>query len=607
MRILFIYPDIGSFLPRHYQHGLGYLSAVLKQAGHQTSLIYLSQFPSREELRERVREFAPELIAYSFSSHQFPYIRQISRWLKEDFPQILSIAGGVHASLSPEEVIAEPGIDLICRGEGEQALLELVEALEEDRSYLEIENLWAKWKGRVVKNPLRELIENLDQLPFPDREVFEYQEILDEDNQRLSLLVGRGCPFNCTYCANQGRKQLYQGKGSYVRLRSVEHLLQEISECEKKYRFRSLDFNDDIFTLNRAWLEEFYEKYSRRFNYPFRINVHIGTVDKEIFQKLKELGCEMARVGVESGSERVRREIMNRKIKSEQILKAFSQAEEAGIKTWSFNMVGLPGEGAEDALATYNLNRRLCPDHMQVSVFNPYPGTVLYQLCKEKGYLKGEIQDGYFVPESALEFPSLSRSEIHNWHQRLVRLGEVCRNQKQLKRALQGRELLFDLIDLLPQAEIITPVPDYYGEEYVMIYEQTRRVLIMHPPCRVRFFLELPEPAELHFGIMMHPGIYQKGESGGVLFLVRAGKKPEDLEEIFSHHLDAKVRAEDRGFFDEQVSLERFGRGKLILELETRAKIPEKNQFNTAGFTNPIIVSKITEKSGAKDCSARRA
>jgi len=335
MRILFIYPDIGSFLPRHYQHGLGYLSAVLKQAGHQT----------------RVREFAPELIAYSFSSHQFPYIRQISRWLKEDFPQILSIAGGVHASLSPEEVIAEPGIDLICRGEGEQALLELVEALEEDRSYLEIENLWAKWKGRVVKNPLRELIENLDQLPFPDREVFEYQEILDEDNQRLSLLVGRGCPFNCTYCANQGRKQLYQGKGSYVRLRSVEHLLQEISECEKKYRFRSLDFNDDIFTLNRAWLEEFY----------FRINVHIGTVDKEIFQKLKELGCEMARVGVESGSERVRREIMNRKIKSEQILKAFSQAEEAGIKTWSFNMVGLPGEGAEDALATYNLNRRLGP------------------------------------------------------------------------------------------------------------------------------------------------------------------------------------------------------------------------------------------------------
>lgn len=595
MRVLFIYPDLGSFLPRHFQHGLGFLSAVLKKAGHTTRLFYISEPWSKERLVEETRSFAPGLVCLSGTSHQYRHLARIAEWIKSALPSIPVICGGVHAMLASEQVIAHPGIDMVCRGEGEDALLELVHALEQGKEYHAIKNLWVKWKGELVRNQLRPLVQELDSLPFPDRELFEHQAILDQDDRRLSLLVGRGCPYDCSYCANQAKRRLYQGMGKYVRLRSVDNLLAEIELCAEKYELRRLDFNDDIFTLNRAWLDEFCAKYPQKFSWPFRINVHAGTVDPELFRKLAAIGAEMVRVGVESGSERVRRQIMNRSLRQEEIEKSFQWAEQAGIRTWSFNMVGLPGENAEDALATYNLNRRLCPDHMQVSVFNPYPGTRLFEICREQNYIRGELTDGYFIPQSALDFPSLRPAEIHNWHQRLMRLSMVCRNHNALKRRLASRIMLFDLIDELYRAEVFTPVPDYYGEEHLIIYEESRRALVMHPPCRIRFQLELPEKASFSFGIMMHPGIYERGERGGVKFFVRAGKSASWLEDIFSHRLNAKARKEDRGFFDFEADLSRFSPGRLFLELATEAGDPEHNRFNTAGFTNPVIVAKCPE------------
>ena len=611
MKALFIYPDIGSFLPPHFQHGIGFLSAALKKNGHQVRLFYLSELWPQEKIIAEAKAYGPGLICLSGTSHQFRYIQQIAAWLKAAMPQIPIACGGVHAMLAPTEVISDPGIDIICLGEGEAAIVELAQALDQGKDHQKIQNLWVKSKGDVVRNPLRPLIENLDELPFPDRELFNHQEILDKDNRRLSLLVGRGCPYGCTYCANQAKRELFKGLGKYVRLRSVGNLLSEIQLCAEQFQIQSLDFNDDIFTLNRSWMQEFFEKYPKRFSYPFRINVHAGTVDRETFAKLAAAGCEMVRIGVESGSERVRQKIMNRNIKEEEITQSFAWAESAKIRTWSFNMVGIPGEGAEDALATYNLNRALFPDHMQVSVFNPYPGTKLFDLCKDEGFIKAELGDGYFVPQSVLEFGTLSPSEIHNWHQRLVRLSEVCRNAKKLRRNLAGRKIFHNLIDELYRAQIETPVPDYYGEEQIIIYEEARRALIMHPPCQITYQLAACERSDLCFGIMMHPGIYEKGEPGGVRFMVRAGKPGGALKEVFAHDLDAKAVKGDRGFFDFEVDLSKFSAGPFTLELATAPKFPEKNQFNTAGFTNPIIVTKKADAAASREtrsetCSAPR-
>ncbi len=590
MRVLFLYSDIGTYLPRHYNHGIGFLSAVLKGAGHGTGLLYFQEVPERDALVADVDAFGPDLIAVSAATNQFHHLREFAGWIRAARPGLPIICGGNHATMEPEGVIGVPAVDYICRGESEEALLEFVEALEGGRDPAGIENIWSKRSGDVIRNPVRPLAEDLDALPFADREVYGYEDLLAQDYHKLSLLVGRGCPYRCTYCANYGKRGLYRGKGRYVRMRSVENLLAEIRDLTARYRIKKLDFNDDIFTLSRAWVEEFCDTYPKEFSVPFDTNVHVQTLDSGLIEKLKDAGCDMIRVGVESGSERVRKDILNRPMGQEKIIQVFRDADAAGLRTWSFNMVGLPGETPEDAKATYDLNERIWPDHMQVSVFNPYPGTELYRVCEEKGYLTGREVDGYFIPESVLEMPQFTRDQIFEWHRKLIHLSDVSKNDKRLRRELGGRGRQIHLIDALDDAEIKTPVESYVGEDYFTIGEDVRRVLMEHPPSSISFQVRLPGSARLRFGIAMHPGVLGKPGGDGVIFTIRAGRRKKSMENIFEHALDAKRDKKDRGWHDFEISLESLSGKKAYLEFITATRDPERTDFNTAGWSNPVIL-----------------
>jgi anaerobic magnesium-protoporphyrin IX monomethyl ester cyclase len=590
LRVLFLYSDIGTYLPRHYNHGIGFLSAMLKAAGHETGLLYLQDAPGRDRLVSDVEGFRPDLIAISAGTNQFHHLREFAGWIKDARADIPVICGGNHATLAPEDVIRVPAIDYIFLGESEDALVEFVEALEHDRDPEGIANLWGKRNDQVTKNPVRPLREDLDALPFADRDIYDYQDLLDHDYYKLSLMVGRGCPYRCTYCANYGKRELYRGKGKYVRTRSVDNILAEIREMVSRYRVEKLDFNDDIFTLNHEWVQDFCERYPKEFSIPFDTNVHVKTLDKELIQKLKSAGCDMIRVGVESGSERVRNHILNRPMSREKIIQVFKDADEAGLRTWSFNMVGMPGETPEDVQATYDLNEQLWPDHMQVSVFNPYPGTELYEVCREKGYLTGREVDGYFIPETILDMPQFSRDEIFQWHRRLIHLSDVSKNDKRLRRELGERGTQIHLIDTLEQAEIQTPVNSYVAEDYFTIGEDVRRVMMEHPPSCIMFKMRLPGKARLRFGIAVHPGVLDKPDGKGVMFTIRAGTRVKSMNIIFEHVLDAKKEAKDRGWHDFEIPLQKLSGKKVFLEFMTGTRDPERTDFNTAGWSNPVIL-----------------
>jgi anaerobic magnesium-protoporphyrin IX monomethyl ester cyclase len=590
LRVLFLYSDIGTYLPRHYQHGIGFLSAVLKAAGHETTLIYPQETPEPETLIADVDRFRPDLVAISAGTNQFHHLRRFAEWIRKAHPDLPIICGGIHATLAPEEVLRVPAIDFICLGECEEAMLEFVEALSHDRDPAGIANLWLKQKDKIIRNPVRPLQENLDALPFADREIFDHENLLAQDYYKLSLLVARGCPFRCTYCSNYGKRELYRGKGKFVRLRSVDNILAEVRAILSRYRVDKLDFNDDIFTLNRAWVEEFCEAYPGEFSIPFDTNVHIETLDRAIIEKIKAAGCDMIRIGVESGSERVRRDILNRPMSQEKIIQVFRDADEVGLRTWSFNMVGLPGETPEDAELTYRLNEQLWPDHMQVSVFNPYPGTELYRICKEKGYLSAREVDGYFIPESVLEMPQFSREQIYEWHRRLIHLSDVSKNDKRLRRELGERGRQIDLIDSLDKAEIETPLPTYVGEDYFTIGEDVRRVLLEHPPSCVRFKLRVPGKAKLRFGIAMHPGVLEKPGGQGVIFTIRAGLLKRRMKMVFEQTLDAKKETGQRGWHDFEIPLDFLSGKKVFIEFITNTRDPQHTDFNTAGWSNPIIL-----------------
>jgi radical SAM superfamily enzyme YgiQ (UPF0313 family) len=589
LKVLFIYPDVGTMLPPDYQHGVGTLLAVLKKAGHTPKLIYVHDELSREDLIAKIKSFDPGLVAVSTVSNQYQRSRKYAKWLKEKF-DVPIVIGGMHATLAPEEVISENCFDMLCIGEGEGAIVELTDGLENGSDISAIQNLWLKKDSKIIKNELRPLVEDLDTLPFVDRETFHFEKILLAQGGKCSMLSGRGCPFGCTYCANEGIRALYKGKGRFVRMRSVEHVLSEMREILENYKVTKWEFNDDIFTLKKKWMEKFCELYGAEFDIPFDVNVRVETVDRQALQILKDAGCDLIRIGVESGSERVRKQLMKRNMTNAQIENTFEDAEAVGLKTWSFNMVGLPGETREDAEETIRLNEKLCPDHMQVSVFNPYPGTRLYEKCIEEGILSGRRVDGYFLPDSVLVQPDFPAQEINAAHQRLVRLRDQCTTKKRILRELDGVPPYFDFVEKINEAKIETPEPQFVGEDYFWIGEDARRVLRAHPPANILYKVKVPKAAVLKFSIAMHPQVLDRGVGGGVIFSIFAGRFKKRMKQIFETTLNPKDIENDRGWHDFKIDLKNFAGKNIYMEFMTRTVEIENQEHNTVGFGYPMIL-----------------
>jgi len=403
--------------PKDISTGLGILSAVCREKGHETFLIDSSFGISDAEILERAKKFNPNLIAVTTATNDFEYACKISNLLKKHL-NVPILVGGFHPTIAPEEVISKECFDILCIGEGEEALIELVESLEKKKINKKIKNLWFKDKDnkgeiKIIKNPLRPLFQNLNKLPFPDRELFDYKKYLEWNHRTFSVISTRGCPYHCTYCINHFLTKMYRGKGKYVRFRSVGNLLQEIKQSIKIYQeyIKNIEFYDDTFTLDKERVKEFCKKYPKEIGLPFNLNVRVNAVDSKMLKSLKKAGCVRVSIGIESGDYYIRNKILKRNMTDKQIIQTFKEAKEAGLKTYAFNMVGIPFETKESIKKTIDLNRKCQPDYVGVSIFNAFKGTEIYEICKKNNWLKKDYAKSYFR-ESNLNHPNFNISEL---------------------------------------------------------------------------------------------------------------------------------------------------------------------------------------------------
>jgi len=413
MRVLLVYP-LPARVEKHgmFNMGLASLSAVLKQTGHQTDLL-ATESVSPTRIESKLRSFAPGLIGVTTTTDQFPLARKLIACISKisSAPVVL---GGIHPTVCPDESIAVPEVTAVCVGEGEGAILDIVERLRNGGDLTSIPNLWVKLPdGSMVRNPVRPLIENLDALPILDRDLFDYPRILLHGGDGLEVMASRGCPFPCTFCANHTLRELYRGKGKFVRYCSVKKVTEEIRlQIERFPEARFVTFHDDTFNLNKEYLRELCEIYAENVGLPFRCNLRADLLDEEVVSLLKKANCSSVWIGVEAGSDHIRNRLLKKGLSRDDLLRAFKLVRAAGIKTRAFNMIGSPEETKEDILETIQLNRQLSPDEVLApTIFRPYPGTALHEYCSQKGWISNRTVQGY-GDSSVLDQPSVSAREL---------------------------------------------------------------------------------------------------------------------------------------------------------------------------------------------------
>ena len=395
MKILFIYPNAGSQLGFNY--GLAHLSAVLKDAGHDVALWQLCEdiepLPTEERFVKRVRAEAADIIGFSVVTNQWPYAKKLAGWARRA-TDALMVCGGIHTMAAGEQVLQSGHFDYIIRGEAEEAFAEFVGKIANRQSVLGVKNLGYLQDGSVQLNPLRTL-PDVTKLPFKDYDIFEFQNIIDAKNGWVGLIASRGCPFSCTYCFNHQLVSHYRKdlncsfKGlNYIRHFSVDQMMKEIEFLQRRYQNISMFIlDDDLFTFYREYVERFCRAYTKISSLPFVVNAHVGFFDEHRARYLAEAGCKIIKFGVESGSERIRRRILQRRMKNDSIIKALETAHHHGLHTSVFLMIGLPAETRDDVMQTIHLMARAKPGRYRWSFFFPFPGTKAYDLSVEGNYI----------------------------------------------------------------------------------------------------------------------------------------------------------------------------------------------------------------------------
>ena len=223
MRVAFVVRDPA------VKYSLMCLSAFLKREGHHCDLILASR---EKDLVRAVREREAKVVAFSCTSGRHVWATEVGRAFKKHL-DVMTVIGGPHATYFPE-LIADEAFDVVCLGEGEEAFLELLDKAERGESIGDIQNLWVKEDREIRRNPVRPLIDNLDSLPFPDRELYmQFPFIREFQRDTFSFMTGRGCPYDCSFCYNGAGKALYKGKGRYVRRMSVENAIKELRGCQR--------------------------------------------------------------------------------------------------------------------------------------------------------------------------------------------------------------------------------------------------------------------------------------------------------------------------------------------------------------------------------------
>ena len=382
------------FIQDLYWQNLGpmYISAALKEAGHRVGMLMTNRLDSVLKNLEGV-----DIVAFSRITGSHSLALEWIKEIKKVRPEIVSVMGGAHPTFYPEVIEQCDELDFICRGEGEEAMVELCDRFPNREEMSWVENLSSVVDGAVRKNPMRAL-GDIDDLPYPDRKL--YGNMFHGSVQ--PVLASRGCPYDCSFCfENSFRTALKEDTGTTVsvRYRNPRKVIDELKETADTARI--IQFRDESFLSHKNWFMEFLTLYRDEIGVPFTAQIRVNEVTEEKAKLMSEANAHCVYMGIESGNEDIRSKIINKKLKTEHIHRGADLLRKYNIPWRSYNIIGFPEETLEDVYSTIKVNQDIGTAYPWVSMLMPYKGTEIYKYYEE--YYDSEDLNNleWFFPQSA--------------------------------------------------------------------------------------------------------------------------------------------------------------------------------------------------------------
>lgn len=416
MQVLLIFPPITIYPeedpPLVFPLGIGYLAAVLEQKGYHVHVIDCiaerEGFTRNEdgtihvgltwdELKKRIEKIDPDVVGIScLWTADYVNATRISEIVKE-IDNIPVIFGGAHTTALPKETLENKNIDYVVIGEGELSLPALLEKIGQKESLKGIHGVGFKDNGKIHINPPIKYIENLDSLPFPAGHLFPMEKYLRSKKVHgyiskrqpvAQMITSRGCPLNCNFCT------IHHIWGKKWRARSAENVVDELEYLVKKYGVREIHFEDDNISLNRKRMMEICDGIIERkldIAWTTPNGMWVQTLDRELLEKMRDSGCYRVCLGIENGNQDFLNNVIGKRIDLKKVSTVVKDLRKVGIKSTGLFIVGIPGETKETILETIKFAKSLDLDDAVFSIYSPYPGAELYELCISKGYIPADM------------------------------------------------------------------------------------------------------------------------------------------------------------------------------------------------------------------------
>ena len=430
------------------------LSSYLKKNGHRVFLLFCTNGfnpANAPKFIELIKSINADLIGISLMTDEFPDAKIATEIIKEHL-KIPVLWGGTHPSISPEESLKYA--DIICIGEGEEALLELCEMMEHNSDYSSIQNLWMMRNNTIIKNELRQLEENLDKYPFSDYELTDKYILMQNEcveftetqlNDAYDIMTSRGCPHSCSYCYNNQRRKMYYKKGKYLRYRTVDNVIEELVFIKNK--FKTINFinfwDDNLVSRTVEELEIFSKIYKEKVNLPFYCLASPGKLNQEKIRLLKACGLSLVQIGIQTGSKEIS-ELYRRHTENIEIINLSKIIHKYKITAKYDVIFNNPYETKENIKETINLLLEL-PKPYILNGYNLifYPGSEIYEKGLKDGYISLNSMD--IVDQDSSSIYSPINSPLLNWNYKLSNRLYCCNY------SIENKRYLNSLITLIPR------------------------------------------------------------------------------------------------------------------------------------------------------------